>query len=251
MKKIDKAYIVIGLLLAAVLIWGSPAFAQEAAKQTDDGACHIKTTPGGENGHYTCPAPANGERPHIVVDVYDDEKFEEKLAPPSAAPITVVKGSDFDLRFGVSAGSLFPGHPSMAIGGGLDFEIGHTDSMWRLQAALGAGNCAGSSHNGDGVAVNSGLALMASMGEHLRIGPGVDLLYCSDIASHPAEKANERLVGPSFRAEYTSGYVSFTAWVGAGLDTMPLPGSRQTTLVPSGGVKVTLWTSPPAKKHKK
>lgn len=215
-----------------------------------DRAVRIPVEADDKDQAFEVPTALPGETLTVYVDLpADDEEMPDKIITTTPTTITnlgdtiVNEGGNVDMRFGLNLGGMFPGHPSAVASGGLNFEIGHTDSMWRLQAALGAGNCQGSSHNGDGVAINSGIGLMYSVAKHLRVGPGVDLLYCSDVSSHPMEKANERLVGTSFRAELTKGYFSFNLSVGLGVDTVPVPGDRTYSLVPYAMTNIVLWTS--------
>ncbi len=226
-----------------LLTMANNAFADPCVKS---GTIKVPVTDSPDDQKSDLPTPCPGETLTVEVDVpvKKDADHTVSFSPTTITDYTYVqKGSNLALRGGVSTGITFPGHPSTSFVGGLVGEVGYKDSMWRLQVAIGAGTFQGSSHHTDGVAVNSGLAVMASVAKHLRIGPAVDLLYGSDIASHPEEMANERLVGTSFRAELHQGYFSVTATVGAGVDTMSIPGGRKTNTVPYAGLSFTLWTS--------
>ena len=215
-----------------LMMTASRTFAQEAPTKQE--TVHVK--PSKEGGTYNFPAPAPGENLTVIVD----QQPSPALTPVTKNYVTNVTQQGFSLRGGLTAGVALPGRAKSSFTGGLIGEIGHADSLWRLQGTFRAGNC----KNGDskGVALNSGLAAMGTITENFRAGIGTDLLYCSDVSDHPKEKASKRIVGGSLRLEFVDGRFSVAGSIGMGAATIPTPGDRETKAVLFGGVNVSyLW----------
>ncbi len=167
----------------------------------------------------------------VVINVPYIVEHVHEIPPPT-------KGN-LRLRGGLSTGVMLPGRSELSLTGGLIGEIGHADSLWRLQGTFRAGNC----NTGEkGLALNSGLAVMNSVTKNFRMGFGADLLYCSNIYDAPKEQASERIVGGSLRLEFVDGSFSAAASMGVGAATTPIPGSRETRAVLFGGLSFSyLW----------
>ncbi|MEK7131837.1 MAG: hypothetical protein AAB797_03885 [Patescibacteria group bacterium] len=184
-------------------------------------------------------APGPGENLTVIVDV---PVRTRKAAAPARTYITkqyvtnVQSGSNLHLRGGVSIGLGFPARHDSSFTGGLIGQIGYADSPWVLETTFRAGNCK------KGVALNTGLAAMRNVAKNFRMGVGADLLYCSDVSDHPAEKADERVVGGSFRLQSEQGHFIVAASIGVGAATYPVPGDRKTAAVFYEGLSVSyLW----------
>ena len=183
----------------------------------------------------TIKVPGAGED-QVVEVPYVIQRIHE-VAPSTTY---VRKGSNLHLRGGLSTGFGFSGRTDPSYTGGLTGQIGYADSTWRLEATFRAGSC--KKGWGD-VALDSGLALMGNISKNFRAGIGADLLYCSDVSDDlPKEKADERVVGGSFRLALEQGHISVAGSIGVGAATIPIPGDRETKAVLFGGLSVSvLW----------
>lgn len=212
-----------------------------ARTATADDTVHIPVSTDPADQQYVLPAPGPGENLTVVVEVPVDDTHKVVETPTYVTNLgdtTVVhKGTSVRLRGGLTTGMMIMGgliNPSVTAG--LIGEIGHKKSAWSLQGAFRAGMCE------DGVALDSSLAAMGRMSKNLRAGLGADLLYCSDVSSHPKEMAKTRLVGGSFRLEVNVGPFAFTGSIGAGAFTMPIPEDRITQATVYGGATLSyMW----------
>lgn len=231
MKKIDKAYIVIGLLIAAVLLWGpKPAFAQ--SEKNDDGTVVNKVGSDDKYDYYKMSGPGPDQNLTVIVQPLE-KQTDEVVAPPASTPpvvnvknVTVV--SRLHLRGGFTVGTFLD-----EFNAGLTGEIG--TSALRVQGTFRVGNYK------DGVALNGGLAAMV-VDKHFQSGLGVDLLYGSDLSRRAGETAKERLVGLSLHLGLIYGHVVVDGFVGLGSVTTQIPNGRQTQPGVYGGLSLSyLW----------
>ncbi len=192
--------------------------------------------PVGGEGTYEqdIPAPGPGEVLTIVVDVPVPKPRKDVAPLVNKTYVTVQKGSNLHLRGGISLGFGIPARPEPSFTAGLVGEVGYAGSPWILEATFRAGNCK------EGVALNSGLAAMRSVAKNFRMGVGADLMYCSDVSDHPAEVADERIVGGSVRLQLQQEHFVFGASVGLGAATFPIPGDRKTDPVVYAGLSMSL-----------
>jgi hypothetical protein len=168
--------------------------------------------------------PVPGLKEDVVVEVpYIVEEVREVTLPKSN--VTHHYGNSFQLRGGLTVGAGFPARKDPSLTVGLTGQVGKTDSPWALQADFRAGNCKG------GLALNSGLGVTRLVRRHFRAGLGADLLYCSDVNSHPKEMATERIVGGSLRLQVEEGHLSLSVLAGVGRADHQIPDGRAKEVV--------------------
>ena len=229
--------ILITLFAFLMPVMANTAFAQKKSDRT----VHIPLVKPGENSKIVLPVPGPGENITVIVDVPvlkpRKAAVQRKVIYLPTRIVEVQQGSGLHLRGGLTTEVGAPGRQRASFTGGLIGEIGYADSPWSLQGTFRAGNCK------DGnVAINSGLAAMRSVHKYLRVGLGADLLYCSDVSSHPKEKADERIVGGSLRLEIELSHIVMGGSIGVGAATVPVPGDRETQPALYGGLNVSyLW----------